>query len=123
MKTYEAMRLIVSNTILRNLILLVALSSLLFTFPFRGVWAIDDPKVIVATYCERNPATNAATAYCASDAVCGFLAETYDISLWIQMTGFCSTSPVRNSARTGAIPGAEGLDGYAESLVLATGVP
>jgi hypothetical protein len=126
----KMLQLILSRTILRNILLFVALSILLLTFPFRSVWA-GYYRISYVIPCSNAPLINAATARCHASATCayysidGFPVAGMGVSIWldIYVYGGCSTSIVRNYVRADGIPGVDsGLKGYGESLVVATGL-
>jgi hypothetical protein len=62
MKISETFRLFLNRTILRNLFLIICLSVLLLTFPFRGVWSqggfVSDYQILMATSCDRTSNAN-----------------------------------------------------------------
>jgi hypothetical protein len=136
MRIHKIIQNTLNRTILRNLVLIVGLSSLLLTFPFRRVWAEYSFLIGEAVSCERNSDTNifnilfpvqcevwANCVYAGGDEPLPYYPQPYPIGLRMSVWGFCPTSPVRSSVYLWAYPGDKQLMGHGNVTVLATGLP
>ena len=108
---YETIRQVLSRTILRNIILLLALSLLLVAFPFRSVWA-GHWDVYAFNGCVNYTTPRNQKAFCRGDGNCRYIQDDgsapaeYLHSIWLEVwaDSVCYSIPSYNSALVYANP-------------------
>src|SRR6266853_849671 len=140
MKISKTIRSYLNRTILRNLFLIIFLSALLLTSPFRDVWSQDFTlpyQIVMATPCERTSSVNFPpippfdfSITCTSYANCEYTGQDpppsylppspWQIGLTTSIWGFCPSSDIRSIVRTEGFPGGLGLNGHGDVTVVGT---
>jgi hypothetical protein len=113
MATHKILRQASSRKVLRNLLLMLGLSTLFLTFPFRGVWGIPEGRWETTTSNGCIDWWNGPNeeAHCEGEANCremndqeGTVLSTSTIHIAVTVWSYCGTVPTYNTAMIHTFP-------------------